>query len=369
MATYHVIGLMSGSSLDGVDLAYCTFEEQDGLWTYKIVQTEFTPYPQKWVVRLKNLPLQNALTYFKTHTFYGHYLGELIKKFIDKYALNGKVDFIASHGQTIFHQPENLITSQIGDGAAMAVKCGVPVICNFRTCDVALGGQGAPIVPIGDIHLFAKHRFCLNLGGIANISCKVSSDRIVAYDICGNNLILNKLANELDAKYDDGGRWAASGQVHEELLADLNKAWYFGKPYPKSLSAGWVDKVIMPMIGHHQLSIEDCLRTAVEHIAIQIARDLHLIYEQEGIKNIGTDSMLITGGGARNDFLIARIKAHAPVQVVLPDVETIDFKEALIMAFVGVLRIRGEVNCLSSVTGASMDNVGGEVYSPFGGGL
>lgn len=363
MSTYKVIGLMSGSSLDGVDLVYCKFENVAGKWQYEILETAYTPYPTKWKLRLRNLVLQNAITYIKTHTFYGHYLAELINQFIAQKEIDKQeIDFIASHGQTIFHQPDKLLTSQIGDGAAIAVKTGLPVICNFRTCDVALGGQGAPIVPIGDVHLFAEHRFCLNLGGIANISCKVNDERVIAYDTCASNLVLNKLAGHFNLDYDEGGKIAAQGKVHDDLLAELNSSWYYRKPYPKSLSGGWVNRVMLPIFNRFRVTPQGKLRTAVEHMAIQIATEINHIYEREGIPPNPEDSMLVTGGGALNTFLMERIADKAPVKVVIPDEDTVNFKEALIMGFIGVLRIREEVNCLSSVTGAKKDTVGGTIY-------
>lgn len=362
MKSYNVIGMMSGSSLDGIDLVYCTFEYDEGQWSYAIVQSEFIPYPHKWKLRLRNLVLQNAITYIKTHTFYGHYIGEVIQDFVKKYELEGKVDFIASHGQTIFHQPDKLLTSQIGDGAAIAIRTKIPVICNFRTNDVAVGGQGAPIVPIGDRHLFSDYRFCLNLGGIANISAEIDGKRIVAYDICACNLLLDRLAHEVDKDYDPEGQIAASGLIHPPLLEELNQSWYYNKSYPKSLSAGWVNKVILPIFRHYPIPIENLLRTVVEHIAQQIGRDIEHIYEQENMDKAEGEQLLITGGGAFNTFLIQRIQANTSLNVVVPDDVTVKFKEALIMAFVGVLRMRGEPNCLACVTGAKRDTVGGMIY-------
>lgn len=366
MASYKAIGLMSGTSLDGIDLAYVQFTKEDDKWTYQILQTAYVPYPNKWKLRLGKLVLQNAITYLKTHTFYGHYLGEVLNDFIETYQIREEVDFIASHGQTIFHQPEHFLTSQIGDGAAIAAKTKLPVVCNFRTVDVALQGQGAPIVPIGDKHLFNEYKFCLNLGGIANISTELNSGEMLGYDICACNLVLNKLANQLGFNYDNSGQIAESGKVNQDLLKELAASWYYDKAYPKTLGGGWVNKVFTPIFKNFHISIEDKLRTAVEHIAIQITRDINLIYAQERLLQTSTDSLLVTGGGAYNAFLINRLKEMAPVNIVVPDAATIDYKEALLMAFIGVLRVRGEVNCLSSVTGADMDNVGGAIY--YGGG-
>ena len=362
MKQYRVVSMMTGSSMDGVDVAYCLIEENNGAYSYKIEMADCIPMPQKWKLRLQGLVLQNAVSYLKTDAFFGHFLGEVAKKFIEERELTGKVDFIASHGQTIFHQPENQMTSQIGDGAAIAAESGLPVVCNFRTTDVALNGQGTPIAPIGDKLLYSSFKFCLNLGGIANISAKLNDGRMMGYDIAGCNMVLNFLSNEMDLEVDKDGLIAREGQVHAELLNDLNAQWYYEKDYPKSLGGGWVTKVFMPMFRKYRLSNEDKLCTAVEHIAMQIGKDINKIIAKESIPADSQHQMLVTGGGAFNKFLIERIKVHAPVQLVVPDAATIKFKEALIMALMGVLRVRGEMNVLSSVTGATADSCGGEVY-------
>ncbi|MCY7408773.1 MAG: anhydro-N-acetylmuramic acid kinase [Chitinophagales bacterium] len=361
MKTYRVLGLMSGSSLDGIDCAYCRIEEDNGKWRYEIEKAEVIPYPPKWRLRLQSLVLQNAVTYLKTDTFYGHFLGEVARKFIQDNMLEGKLDFIASHGQTVFHQPENQMTSQIGDGAALVMETGYPVICNFRTIDVALGGQGTPMAPTGDKYLFSDFKFCLNLGGISNISCKLDN-KIIGFDICGVNMVLNALAGEIDLEYDKDGSIARSGAVNMDLLNELNAQWYYEKPYPKSIGGGWVTKIFLPIFRKYRIQIEDKLATAVEHIAMQIGKDLKSIYTNEYLNKEDSHSMLVTGGGAFNRFLLERINFHSPVPVVVPDPMTIKFKEGLLTALMGVLRYRGEVNMMASVTGATADNCGGEVY-------
>jgi anhydro-N-acetylmuramic acid kinase len=361
MKTYRVIGLMSGSSLDGVDIALCRLEENNGQWRYEIEKAECIPYPPKWRLRLQSLVLQNAVTYLKTDSFYGHYLGEVTRKFMQDQMLDGKIDFIASHGQTIFHQPENQMTSQIGDGAAICAETGYPVICNFRTTDVALGGQGTPMAPTADQLLFSDFKFCLNLGGIANLSCKLDN-KIIGFDICGVNMVLNSLAGEIDLDMDKDGIIARSGSVHHELLNELNAQWYYEKPYPKSIGGGWVTKIFLPTFRKYRIQVEDKLRTAVEHIALQISKDIKNVYASEYLSKEESHSMLVTGGGAFNKFLLERINAHSPVMVVVPDPMTIKFKECLLTSLMGALRYRGEVNMLSSVTGATADSCGGEIY-------
>lgn len=363
MRTYRVIGLMSGSSMDGLDIAYCEITDNgDEPWSYRFLITECIPMPPKWKLRLEKLVLQNAVTYIKTHTFLGHYFGEEVKAFIDRHNLAGELDFIASHGQTIFHQPDNHFTSQIGDGAAIAAKTGFPVVCDFRTIDVALGGQGTPVAPIANKYFYPQHKLFLNLGGFANIAARLSEDKYVAFDVVTVNLMMNKLARKLGKEYDEDGQIASTGQVNEELLAELNASWYYGKEYPKSLSGGWVSKVMTPVINKHKIAVEDKLRTVVELISQQVSNSLNDIMKREGVTFGADDTMFLTGGGALNKYLISQIQEKVPVKLQIPDKQTVDFKEALLVALLGVLRVSDRANCLSSVTGASRDSIGGIIY-------
>ncbi len=361
MEHYKVIGIMTGSSMDGLDFAFCDIAVDGEHYTYKVLKAECVPMPDKWKLRLEKLVLQNAVTYIKTHTFFGHFMGEEVRKFIDRNNLAGELDFIASHGQTIFHQPENHFTSQIGDGAAIATRSGFPVVCDFRTSDVALGGQGTPIAPIANKLFFPDYKYFVNLGGIANIAAN-TGNRFVAFDIAPVNLVLNKLAGQVGKDFDRDGDMARRGNINAALLAELNASWYYTKDYPKSLSGGWVSKVMQPVVQRSQASVEDKLRTVVELVAYQTAQALKHIEHKEGVKVVGGDKMLVTGGGAFNKFLIEQIQEKLPLQIVVPDKETVEFKEAILMALVGVLRVRGEVNCLASVTGAQRDNIGGAIY-------
>ncbi len=351
---YSAVGLMSGTSLDGLDIACCRFELQNNTWSYQILEAETLPYSMKWQQRLANLDRKDAPEFAKTDSDYGHLLGNLTKKFIARHQL--EPDFIASHGQTIFHQPENRLTTQIGKGAAIAAETGLPVVCDFRSTDVARGGQGAPLVSIGDKLLFPAYDYCLNLGGIANISFDRNGVRI-AYDICPANMVLNTLAKKIDHPFDRDGKLAAEGTIHMQLLDQINQLPFYHQQPPKSLGKEWVElninPLLDPLIRDPASGIRDLLHTFCEHIAIQIG------------KNTGQDrvnKLLITGGGALNKYLIERIRHHASPQVVIPDLQTVQFKEALIFAFLGLLRWRKEVNCLSSVTGAKKDSVGGAIY-------
>lgn len=361
MESYKVLGLMSGSSMDGLDVAHCEITVDDGKWSYKILRAECIPYPAKWKLRLEKLVLQNAITYIKTHTYLGHYMGERTREFIDRHGIENEVDFIASHGQTIFHQPDNNFTSQIGDGAAMAMRTGLPVICDFRTADVAFNGQGTPVAPIVDKLLFSDYKYLLNLGGISNITVN-TGDKYIAFDITAVNLIMNKLVGKIGKEYDEDGNMARSGKLNEELLTELNGSWYYEKEYPKSLSGGWVSKVMYPVANRQKIPIEDKLRTLAEHIALQHANSIKMIQQKEGIEVSADDKMLLTGGGAFNKFLVECIQEKVPMTLEVADAETVEFKESLLMALMGVLRVRNEVNCLSSVTGADQDTIGGTIY-------
>jgi len=358
MNTYHVIGLMSGTSLDGVDLAYCLFTYEKENWIYKILNTATFPYSIAWEQKLAGLMDTTALQLIATDHAYGQYLGELVKKFVIQNNLT--TDFISSHGHTIFHQPQNHISLQLGHGAYLAAAAGLPVVCDFRTLDIALGGQGAPLVPIGDKYLFPSYDFCLNLGGIANISFETNHNR-VAYDICACNMLLNTLANQLGQPYDNNGQIASTGTLNTALLNQLNSPAFFSAPYPKSLGKEWADAHTLKDLLAANIPIADKLHTACKHIAIQIFNAVNINNYPENTTKI---KILLTGGGALNNFLVSVIRQELgpAYEVVVPDDQLINFKEALIFAFLGVLRWRQEPNCLSSVTGAKFNNVGGAIY-------
>lgn len=343
---------MSGTSLDGVDLAHCIFSETESGVTYTLGICETIPYPGLWLNRLKSLPSASAVEYAETHTEYGRYIGELIADFIKRNSI--LADFAACHGHTIFHNPAKHYTSQIGEGAAIAAGCGLPVVCDFRTGDVAAGGHGAPLVPAGDQELFAEYDYCLNLGGFANISMQMNGKRI-AYDISPANIILNHIASLKGKPYDKNGEMAASGFIHPELLLTLNSIGYYHLDPPKSLGREWVEKEILPILPLYNISAEDAAATFCEHIAIQVAACL----QHESQKR-----MLITGGGAFNTFLIQRIAAHTNVELIVPDHKTVNYKEAIVFAYLGLLRMQKKPNCLASVTGATKNVIGGAVYLP-----
>ncbi len=355
---YRAIGLMSGSSLDGLDIAFAEFTETGGKWNYQIVEAGCIPYTNEWKMALAasvNLP---ALDYQLLHTAYGHYTGETVNNFIDKYNLHHQVHLIASHGHTSFHLPAKKMTAQLGDGAAIAAATKLPVVSDLRSLDVAFGGQGAPIVPIGEKLLLGDFSYYLNIGGIANIS--VNNSGYIAYDVCAANRILNLLAAEKGMEYDDGGKLAASGKINEGLLYELNAMSYYSKPFPKSLDNSFGTDTIYPLIRNKNLSAEDALCTYTEHVAVQISYAL-----LQHAQFAAPQKLLVTGGGAFNTYLIQRLEeklAKNNIAVHLPDEKLIKYKEALIMALIGVLRWREEVNVLSSVTGATESSIGGALW-------
>jgi anhydro-N-acetylmuramic acid kinase len=344
---------MSGTSVDGLDLAYCSFREEDGHWSFEIIEAETTPYPDAWKNRLLRIADENDATIATAHRELGVYFGAAAKQFIEKHSI--EADFIASHGHTVFHKPEIKYTLQIGDGQSIADICGITVINDFRSSDVAMGGQGAPLVPIGDRHLFSDYDYCLNIGGIANISYEDDADRI-AYDICPANMVLNFLSGKVKKAFDDKGMMATAGNPILPLIQELESLPYYKLSGPRSLGREWVWENILPLLNKYEdHSIPDLLSSFTEHIAIRIATE---------IKGGKDHSMLVTGGGALNDFLIERMKAHTNVSIEIPDQKIIDFKEALIFAFLGLLRLEGINNVLGSVTGSGQDHCSGVITYP-----
>jgi len=351
MNLYRVLGLMSGTSLDGLDIAQCTFKLIGKEWKYEIEKATTYPYPNEWKNRLSNAETLSGLDLMLLHNDFGNLMGNWVNLFL----VNNpeEIDFIASHGQTIFHQPEKGLTLQIGSGASIAAKTGITTICDFRTLDVALGGQGAPLVPVGDKLLFGDYDYCLNLGGFANISYTDNSGIRLAYDICPVNIVLNQLVQERNLNYDPEGSIARAGNLNQPLLEELNNLAFYKMSGPKSLGKEWVLKVMLPTMQKINISLEDKLCTFCHHVMNQICNV---------IKYEGKGKILITGGGTHNKFLLDLFLSDIKLNIVIPDKKVIDFKEALIFAFLGVLRFRDEVNCLSSVTGARNDNVGGIVF-------
>ena len=351
--TYTIIGVMSGTSLDGVDLAHINFTIKNGKWSYEILESETVSYSNDWLNKLKVAVGFSEEELRKLNEDYTDYLGNVIKSFIAKYKISN-LYAVCSHGHTILHQPQNGFTLQIGNLPKITEIINQKVVCDFRVQDVQLGGQGAPLVPIGDRILFSEYDYCLNLGGFSNISFESNNKRI-AFDISPVNTVLNYYANKLGLDYDDKGKISKSGKINLELLNELNALDYYKKRFPKSLGFEFVREIILPLIENYSISIEDKMHTFTEHIALQTSVALP----------IKSGKLLITGGGAYNDFLIERMQFHLPnIEIIIPDNKTLEFKEALIFALLGVLKLRNEVNVLSSVTGAEQDHSTGIIFIP-----
>lgn len=346
---YLALGVMSGTSLDGLDLALSRFTLEGGNWHYKTLKAQTLPYSGEWLDRLQFQTSLSAEDLLQLDHDYGKYLGEKTLEFIS--SLKDKPDLIGSHGHTLYHRPEQGYTFQLGNGPEIFAATGITTICNFRRQDVALGGQGAPLVPIGDKLLFSEYDACLNLGGFANISIDKTETRI-AFDICPVNFVLNPLARELGYDYDDKGSLAASAECDPALLEELNSLDFYRQAPPKSLGAEWVEENFL-LILEKQADVKQKLATATAHAAEQIAR----VINDSGLK-----TCLVTGGGAYNTFLIESIRGLTTCKLIIPDTKTVDFKEALIFSFLGVLRLRSQVNILSSVTGSSRDHCSGVLY-------
>ena len=340
------LGMMSGTSLDGVDLALCRFVKNNDQWQFEILASETFNYSSEWEQKLREAYKLNALDFLLLHNEYGRFIGTLTNTFLKDKPVP---DLICSHGHTIFHQPDKSFTFQLGSGASIAASTGINTVSDFRTLDVALGGQGAPLVPIGDKFLFPEFEYCINLGGFANVSYDLENKRI-AYDICPVNIVLNELASKKGQPFDQDGKIGATGKIDHSLLKSLNSVEYYTKSWPKSLGREWVEQNISPLLSNSGISIEDQAATFYEHIAYQIA------------KIVSSGKILFTGGGTNNNYIISKINEKTNGTIIIPDQNLINFKEALIFAFLGVLTYTSQVNCLSSVTGAKRDSIVGTIF-------
>lgn len=350
--SYNLIGVMSGTSLDGVDLSHIKFRLKNNKWNFEILESETVGYSQSWINQLKSAVDYPETALEKLNQEYTALLATIISTFIEKHKIEN-LDAVCSHGHTILHQPQNGFTLQIGNLPEIATLIHQTVVCDFRVQDVKLGGQGAPLVPIGDRILFSEYDYCINLGGFSNVSFE-QNDKRIAFDISPVNTVLNYYANQLGLNYDDKGKISRTGKINTDLLTQLNSLDFYLQIFPKSLGFEFVKGTILPLIERFEIPVENKLRTFTEHVALQTALALP---NKKG-------RMLATGGGAYNDFLVERIQSHLPkMEIIIPSPKILEFKEALIFALLGVLKLRGEINVLSSVTGAKMNHSSGIVYS------
>ena len=345
----YAIGLMSGTSLDGIDMVYVKFQKSNYA-NFEILSAETINYSDIWKERLQSAINLDKKGISILHYEYGAFLGIKTKEFISKNNIQ-KLDFIASHGHTVFHQPDKGFTLQVGDGEGILKATNCMVVADFRTQDVQLGGQGAPLVPIGDRLLFSRYQACINLGGFANISYEANDLRI-AFDICPVNIVMNHYSKKMGLDYDDKGILASKGTIHQVLLKDLNSLDFYLKKPPKSLGLEWVQQYVFPLVEKYKLEPLNILRTFLEHVAQQISKTI-----------LPFDTILFTGGGVYNDFLIKRIEDIGKKNINLPSYNIINYKEALIFALLGLLKLQEQVNCLSSVTGAQKNHSSGKIFT------
>ncbi len=351
-------GVMSGTSLDGMDMVLAEFEKVADTWSFRVLCAKGTTYPKDLSERMHKARFLSA----EELAFLEHDLSLFWAEHLNVFLSEAKEDcaLIAVHGQTVFHQPEKKLTLQLADLGLIASHTGFPVVGDFRRADLALGGQGAPLVPMGDRYLFGEMAACLNLGGFANVSYFENKQHL-AKDLTVANHLLNLLASELGMEFDMDGRLAAMGQVHQEVLSGLQRLEYFGLSGPKSLGYEWFDAEFLPLWNKltAQLSLEDRMRTACAHIAERVASALSAVQGK----------LLVTGGGAFNRVLMLEIEKTLPKGLSIKSLSSeeqcyIAFKEALVFAFLGVLRFRGENNIIAGITGASRDHCAGLIALP-----
>tara|TARA_B100001105_G_scaffold229167_1_gene200617 strand:+ start:6680 stop:7744 length:1065 start_codon:yes stop_codon:yes gene_type:complete len=346
----YVIGLMSGTSLDGLDICFVSFKKSN-YSKYNIINSKTYRYNEKWIEKLKKSIFLNKQELKKIDIEYGTLISNYLKEFISEFSID-KIDLISSHGHTVFHEPNKGKTLQIGDGKTINKIIKTDVVCDFRTQDVKYKGQGAPLVPIGDLDLFSNYKFCLNLGGFSNVSIK-DNNKIKAFDICPVNTVLNHYSKKMGYTFDQDGVLSKKGTVNLDLLNQLNQMSFYNKSGPKSLGIEFVKSKVIPLIDSHILNPKDILRTYIEHISDQISKSIGSYFN---------DRILISGGGTYNNTLIDSIKTKVKSKVIVPDSQIIDYKEALIFAYMGLLKSKEKINCLKSVTGAIKDHSSGKIF-------
>ncbi len=350
-----VLGIMSGSSMDGIDLALCDVDNNAGSWSVKIIKGVTIPMNETWRVRLSQVKYQNPEVYAKTDVFFGRYLGELALAFEQE--TGQKIDLVASHGHTVFHDPNGWVTAQIGDGATIYGVSKIPTVTNFRRADVAAGGQGAPLVTVGDELLFAEYDACINLGGFCNASIKGQDGR-TSFDIVPCNILLNRLARERKQKFDKDGEIGENGQIIYPLLEKLNAIPYYKSPAPKSLGRDWINKELWHVVRDFDKEpVEDRMKTIIMHISTQIA----IALDRYASKPVEELKILLTGGGTWNKTLVDFISTETDADIIIPDTDIVDFKEAMVFALLGAMRVNGETNVNTESTGASFPIVAGSL--------
>lgn len=342
---------MSGSSLDGLDIALCEFhQESERNLEWKIVSAQTVAFSEAMKQDLISAPHASVEQLFTLDQKLAVFIATEVKKLCDEHHF--EADYIASHGHTVLHQPEKGFSLQIGSGQTISAVAKVPTIANFRNKDIALGGQGAPLVPVGDEGLFGEYDACLNLGGIANITL-LNQEQLMAWDICPFNQPLNFLAQKCGKEFDESGEMAKSGKLNSALLKELKKMSYFQKTPPKSLANEWIKENYIPVLSAANVAVEDQLRTVVAHLVDEIAG----VINQYSVRNV-----LISGGGAFNSFFVEQLSAATLADISVPNDEIVNFKEALLFAYLGFLKVNNLENVYSSVTGSIKNSSSGDIF-------
>lgn len=357
-----ILGLISGSSLDGLDMAICQFDEQaTSQLEWEVIHTQTAGFPEGLLSRLVRSTELSTRELMELEVEFSKFCASESLDFLTKAKCS--VDYIASHGHTVFHYPEDGYTVQIGKGSIIAELTGIPSISDFRSNDIALRGQGAPLAPIVERYLYPGYNVYFNLGGIANFSIHEKSN-IRSIDSCPCNQVLNFLISANGLPYDDRGRVARSGKVNDQLLKEWSSLEYFKLSGPKSMDNSWVHQIFIPVMNKYHLSMKDALATMVEFTALQLSKDISKLLQLDSITQM---SGFVTGGGAYNDYLLERMTYHFQklgLSLEVPDAQTIEFKEAILMSLMGYLRILERPNTIPTVTGAAKMSIGGAVYLP-----
>ena len=342
---------MSGTSLDGLDIALCRFTN-DGVWHFELLEATTVDYDEELKSKLRNAGNISSYESIALHREYGAWTGRQVLNFLKNNTTG--IDIIASHGHTVFHEPEKKINFQTGDGAMIAAVTGITTISDFRSLDILLGGQGAPLIPVVDRDLFGEYDACVNIGGFANVSLDINNER-KAWDICPVNTVLNTFAQLKGYEFDMNGDIGKAGKVINGLLNKLEQLEYYKADPPKSLGTEWLEKYTWPLLRNPEYTTENIMATFYAHAANRISSDLN----KHKVR-----STLFTGGGVKNSFLMSLIKSKLNHEMIIPDEKIIDYKEALGFAYLGVLRAFELPNCLASVTGARHDSCSGIIHRP-----
>ena len=345
---FNVIGIMSGTSCDGLDIAYCSYWMDNGKWQYELINKSFTPYDPVMSEKLLKSSKLSSYDLKKLDIELGELISTNILSLIKNHSI--KPFLISSHGHTVLHNPAEKITLQIGNPLIISNKTKIKVITNFRELDVLTGGQGAPLVPYGDKHLFSENDYCINIGGIVNIS-NLKSKIITAYDVCPANIILNKYSRAMGLEYDKNGSIASKAKKINSLFNKLNNLGYYNIDGPKSLDIDLIEKEFFPLLKGY--AHEDILCTTIHHIAYQINKSL-------GSKN---NNVLLTGGGVFNTFLLKKIKSYNKLNnnFIVPNSDIVSFKEAIIFGYLGLLRYLNYENISKTVTGSKNSSSSGTI--------